>query len=140
MTTNFSLHTHTHTHIYINTSTKYSSQKIIFSHSSTLIFVILPSNLSRGNTQRQAQELISGPSLGAKTKVMSFNRTQSRAVTRLLTYHNTLRRLLYLLGLQDSPLCRKCGVMEQTSAHILCECGALASLGRAHLGSFFFGA
>jgi len=28
----------------------------------------------RGNTQRQAQELISGPCLGAKAKFLSFNR------------------------------------------------------------------
>ena len=62
-----------------------------------------------GDTQRQAQELISGPSLGAKAKILSilfFNRTQSRAVTGLLTGHNTLRRHLHLLGLLDSPLCR----------------------------------
>jgi len=66
---------------------------------------------------------------------MSFNRTQSRAVIGLLTGHNTLRRHLYLLRMQDSPLCRKCRVMEETSAHILCECEALASLRHAHLGS-----
>jgi hypothetical protein len=87
---------------------------------------------SLGDTQRQARELISAPSLGAKTKVMSFNRTQPRAVIGLLTGHNTLRWHLYLLLLQDSPLCRKCGVMEETSAHILCECEALASLRHAY--------
>ena len=92
---------------------------------------------SLGDTQKQARELISGPSLGAKIKVMSFNRTQSRAVIGLLTGHNTLRRHLYLLGLQVSPLCRKCGVMEEISAHILCECVALASLRHAYLGFFF---
>jgi len=85
-------------------------------------------------------ELISGPGLGAKTKAMSFNSTQSRTVIGLLTGHNTLRRHLYLLGLQDSPLCRKCGVMEETSAHIHCECDALSSLRHAYLGSFFLGA
>jgi hypothetical protein len=111
--------------------------KLFFFHSSTLIFVILPSNLGLGNTQRQARELISGPSLGTKTKVLSFNRTQSRAVIGLLTSHNTLRRHLYPLGLQDSPLCRKCGVMEETSAHIFCKCETLASLRHAYLGSFF---
>jgi hypothetical protein len=50
---------------------------------------------------------------------MSFNRTQSRDVIGLLTGHNTLRRHLHILGLMDSPLCRKCGVEEETSAHIL---------------------
>ena len=93
--------------------------------------------VSLGDTQRQARKLISAPSLGTKTKVMSFNRTQSRAVFGLLTSHNTLRRYLYLLGLLDSPLSRRCGVTEETSAHILCECEALASLRHAYLGSFF---
>ena len=68
---------------------------------------------------------------------MSFNRTQSRAVTGLLTGLNTLRRHLHLLGLLDSPLYIKCGVKEETSAHILCECEALASLRHVYLGSFF---
>ena len=62
---------------------------------------------------------------------------QSRVVTGLLTGRNTLRRHLYLLGLLDSPLCWKCGVREETSAHILCECEALTSLIHAYLGSFF---
>jgi hypothetical protein len=30
---------------------------------------------------------------------------------------------------------RRCGAEEQSSAHVLCECGALASLRYAHLGS-----
>jgi len=68
---------------------------------------------------------------------MTFNRIQSRAVIGLLTGHNTLRRHLYLPGLHDSPLCRKCGAGEETSAHILCEYESLASLRHAHLGSFF---
>jgi hypothetical protein len=68
---------------------------------------------------------------------MSFNRVQFRAVIDLLTGHNTLRWHLYLLGPQVSPLYRKCGVMEETSPHILCECEALVSLRHAYLGSFF---
>ena len=44
---------------------------------------------------------------------LSFNRNQSRVVTGLLTGHNTLRRHLYLLGLLDSPLYRKCGAKEK---------------------------
>jgi len=74
---------------------------------------------------------ISGPSLGAKAKFLSFNRTQSRVVSGLLKGHNTL------LGLLDNPLCRMCRVQEETSAHILCKYEALASLRHAHLGSFF---
>jgi len=57
-----------------------------------------------GNTQRQAPELILGPSLGTRAKFLTFNRTQSRVVTGLLTGRNTLRIHLHLLGLLDSPL------------------------------------
>jgi hypothetical protein len=38
----------------------------------------------RGNTQRQAPKLITGPCVGAKARFLSFTRTQSRAVTGLL--------------------------------------------------------
>jgi hypothetical protein len=41
------------------------------------------------------------------------------------------------MGLTDSPLCRKCGLKEETSAHILCESEALAALRYRYLGSFF---
>ena len=71
-----------------------------------------------GDTQRQAWELISGPCLGSKARFLSSNRTQSRTVTGPLTGHNTLRRHLYLMGLSDSPLCRRCGAEDETSAHI----------------------
>jgi hypothetical protein len=89
-----------------------------------------------GNTQRQAPELVSGPCLGTKARFLSFNWTQSRPFTGLLTGHNTLRRHLYLMGLSDSPLCRRCRGEDETSAHILCEYEALVSLRNVYLGSF----
>jgi hypothetical protein len=61
-------------------------------------------------------------------KLLSFNRTQSRAVIGLLTGHNTLRRHLHIMGLSDNPICRKCGTGEEICVHILCECEALDSL------------
>ena len=102
-----------------------------------------------GDTQRQARDLISGPCLSAKARLLSFNRTQSRAVTGLLSFnrtqsravtgllieHNTLGRHLHLLGLLDSP--QKVWSMEEASAHIFCESEALASPRHGYLGSFF---
>jgi hypothetical protein len=41
------------------------------------------------------------------------------------------------MGLTNSPLCRRCEIEDETSAHILCECEALASLIHVYLGSFF---
>jgi len=33
-------------------------------------------------------------------------------------------------------LCRRCGAEDETSAHTLCECEALAALRHVYLGSF----
>jgi len=41
------------------------------------------------------------------------------------------------MGLSDNPTCRKCSADKESSANILCECEALASLRHIHLGSFF---
>jgi len=68
------------------------------------------------------------PVWGTRAKFLTFNRIQSRAVTGLCMGHATPRSHLYLLGLLDSPLCSKYGAGEETSAHILRECEALASL------------
>ena len=73
----------------------------------------------------------------SKISFLSFNKTQSRVVIGLLTGHNTLRRQLYITGLNNNLTCRKCGTEEETSVHILCECEVLASLRHAHLVSFF---
>ena len=61
------------------------------------------------NTHRQALELISGPNLTTRARLLSFNRTQSRVVIGLLTGDNTLRRHLYVMGLSNKPTCRKRG-------------------------------
>jgi len=74
---------------------------------------------------------------GCLGRSLSFNRTQSRAFTGLLTGLNTLRRHLHLIGLSDSPLCRRYGAEDEISVHILCECEALATLRHVYLGSFF---
>jgi len=83
--------------------------------------------------------MISGRSPTAKTRILSFNRTQSRVDTCLRTGQNTLRRHLYLTGLTESPLHRRYGAEEQTSPHVLFQCEALYSLRQAYLDSFFLG-
>jgi hypothetical protein len=90
-----------------------------------------------GPSQRQARDVISGPNRGTRAKCLFLSREQARVVTGLLTGHKTLYRHLHLMGLRDSPLCRKCGTEDETCAHILCKCEALASGRHAHLGSLF---
>ena len=89
------------------------------------------------STQRQARELILGPTLATRARLLSINRTQSRVVIGLLTGPSTLRRHLYVKGLSNNPICRKCGTEEETSVHILCACEVLSSLTCAQLGSLF---
>jgi hypothetical protein len=54
-----------------------------------------------------------------------------------LTGHYTLRRHLHIMGLSDSPLCRRCGAEDETLAYILCEREALASHRHVYPRSFF---
>jgi hypothetical protein len=41
------------------------------------------------------------------------------------------------MGMINSPLDRRCGEEEDTSAHILCEYEALVKLRHIYFGSFF---
>jgi hypothetical protein len=41
------------------------------------------------------------------------------------------------MRLTNSPLCGRCGVQDETSAHIRCECETLASLRHVYLGYSF---
>jgi hypothetical protein len=52
----------------------------IFEWHVALSFPVVTFYASLGNTQQKAQELFSGPCLGAKARFLSFDRTQSRAV------------------------------------------------------------
>ena len=89
-------------------------------------------------TQKQARKLISGLNPTANTRLLSFNRAQSMVVIDLFIGHpNTLRRCLHSMGLTNSQLRKRRGAEEETSAHVLFECEALASLRHTYLGSFF---
>jgi hypothetical protein len=59
-----------------------------------------------------------------------------KAILGLLTGHNTLRRHLYVMGLNESHLCRRCDAEDQTSARVLCECEALTTRRHTCLASF----
>ena len=62
---------------------------------------------------------MSGNVLRTKGKFVTFNRIQCRVVTGLLRVITPWGRHVYLLELLDSPLCRKCGVREETTFHII---------------------
>jgi len=89
-----------------------------------------------GSTQTQARALISFPGPTARTRHLSFNRIQFRVVICFLLDITPWRRYLHVMGLTNSPLCRRCGAGDKTSAQIFCECEVLASLRHAQFGSF----
>jgi len=66
-----------------------------------------------------------GPSPTSKTQVLAFVRTQSRVVNGPLT--GPWGDSSTLWGWMTVP-CKRCGEEEETSAHVLCECVALATL------------
>lgn len=72
-------------------------------------------------------------SRGARTRLLSFNRMQSKVVTGILTGHNTLRWHLYIMAWTDSLLCRRCTAENEISGHVLCRCEALATLIHTYL-------
>jgi hypothetical protein len=70
-------------------------------------------------------------------RLLAFNRTQSRVVICLLTGHNTLRIHVHLMKLTNSPLYVRCGVQDENSAHVFCDCETWASLRHVYLGYVF---
>ena len=44
---------------------------------------------------------------------------------------------VYVMGLSNNSICRKCGTEVETSVHTLCECETLVAPRHAHLGAFF---
>ena len=74
------------------------------------------------------RKLISDPDRATEARRLSCNRTQTKVVIGLLTAHNNLSRHLCIMGIRNDPICRRCGIEEETSVHVLCECEALASL------------
>ena len=71
------------------------------------------------------------PETGSETDFGAFNyydqdtiRSCHRPPYRTQHPEKTFR----LMGLTDSPLYRRCGAKEETSAHVLCKCEALVTL------------
>ena len=49
------------------------------------------------------------------------NKKQIKIVTQLVTGHANLQRHRYIMGMEDNPDCRGCG-MSETAIHLLTEC------------------
>ena len=67
---------------------------------------------------------------------MKRSKATIRLITHAVTGHASLNRHLALLGLADSPMCRMCGEGEETAAHVLDVCPALAVVRAKAKGSW----
>ena len=80
----------------------------------------------RLRTQRHSRLFMDGPNRGRAVEALSMTRTGLKEMTALITGHGTLRKHLHTMGLVNSPLCRKCGLADETPFHLICQCCALA--------------
>jgi hypothetical protein len=94
-------------------------------------------NLS--SIQRQAQKLINSP--WALVLLLKLDYCPLTAYNPQLLPGSLLdirlRKHLYVMGLINSPIYR-CAAVEETSAHVLCEHEALATLRHTYMSSFLF--
>ena len=83
---------------------------------------------------RQAKTFIT-PSPSIAKKLLGLNRRELRTITGLLTGHCPARYHLHKIGMWPNNLCRFCLTELESSAHLLCFCGALVSRRLRFLGS-----
>ena len=89
------------------------------------------------STQRQVRKLISGPSPATKTRLLFFNRTQSRVAIGL-TGHNTLRRPYMWWGWVTTPLAGRSVLRTKRQSTFCVSVRIWLHSGRhAYLGYFF---
>jgi hypothetical protein len=87
-------------------------------HCPTLYFLKIHHHTILLSTHRSSKWFL-GPNRATKAQLLSYNRTQSRAVIGLFTGYNTLSRHLYVMWLSNNPTCEKCGTEGGTSVHLV---------------------
>lgn len=83
---------------------------------------------------RQAKTFIT-PSPSIAKKLLGLNRRELRILAGLLTGHCPARYHLHKIGMWPNNLCRFCLLELESSAHLLCFCGALVSRRLRFFGS-----
>jgi hypothetical protein len=85
--------------------------------------------------QIHAKKMFKKSSNKLTSGLLILPRKQMRLVMGLLTGHCHLRKHLHRLGIyKEEPVCRKCGVGEETAHHILFECEVLGCIRHSVLG------
>ena len=83
---------------------------------------------------RQAKAILPSPCDRISVSLRNLQRQDLRAVVGVLSGHAPVARHLFIMKLCDSPMCTRCGLAEETTAHFLCDCEAFSSLRLQLLG------
>ena len=70
---------------------------------------------------RQSKLVLPSVDHGWRGRIIGFDKKRIRITTRLVTGHTNLQRHRYIMGMEDNPDCRGCG-MSETAIHLLTEC------------------
>ena len=70
------------------------------------------------------------PKINSKmtSNITDMNKQNIRLLTQMITGHAKLNRHKYLMGMEDSPTCPKCGEGDETPHHMLTDCPAYGRL------------
>lgn len=85
---------------------------------------------------RQSKLFIQGPSSKRAKYLLSLERRKLSICVGLFTGH-LLRKHLKTIGVVNDDLCRRCGLVAETTEHVLCECVALTASRIRHLQALF---
>lgn len=79
---------------------------------------------------------LSSPSVKVASELLRLGRSELRLVVGLITGHGHLRKHLSRMGIYTGdPVCRKCGISEETADHLLYDCIGLCEVRAATLGT-----
>ena len=74
---------------------------------------------------------------GKAWKIVSkMNRREAMYVTQIITGHNSLKRHLNIMGIEEYPTCEKCQQEPETIEHVIKHCPAYMNLRRKLLGEY----
>ena len=67
--------------------------------------------------------------------IKKMNRSNIKRITQMYTGHNTLRRHLYVMQIEEDPTCEQCLEDEETAEHYLCSCPTYGRIRQQNFGS-----
>ena len=68
--------------------------------------------------------------------VRKMNRNEAMYVTQIITGHNSLKRHLNIMGIEECPTCERCQQEPETIEHVIKYCPAYMNLRRKILGEY----